>query len=106
MSKGIVVDHKESHVRFAISERNFNEKLHTKVRDLKAGETVIGFTPKRKSAAVVESSYIGLTVAELQAQIDTRNAELHEDDQITPASRVKADLIAALEQDDEFSTDN
>lgn len=28
MSKGIVVDHKESHVRFAISERNFNEAAY------------------------------------------------------------------------------
>jgi hypothetical protein len=49
MSKGIVVDHKESGVRYAISETNFNKKVHTKVRDLRPGETVIGFRPLRKS---------------------------------------------------------
>lgn len=54
MSKGIVVDHKESNVRYAISEHNFNGAVHTKVRDLVAGETVIDSrlsaraTPKRK----------------------------------------------------------
>lgn len=48
MSKGIVVDHKESGVRYAISEHNFNEKVHTRVRDLKPGETVLGFSPKGK----------------------------------------------------------
>lgn len=44
---GIVVDHKSANVRYAISEDHFNPKIHTKVRDLKPGETVIGFTPKR-----------------------------------------------------------
>ncbi|QBZ73064.1 hypothetical protein SEA_PHERBOT_13 [Microbacterium phage Pherbot] len=48
MAHGIVVDHKESGVRYAVSERNFNEKIHTKVRDLKPGESVIGFQPKRR----------------------------------------------------------
>lgn len=46
MSKGIVVDHKETDVRYAISEKNFNPKVHTRVRDLKPGESIIGFTPK------------------------------------------------------------
>lgn len=45
MSNGIVVDHRESHVRYAISESNFNEKLHKKVRDLKPGESVRGYRP-------------------------------------------------------------
>ena len=48
MSQGIVVDHKESGVRYAISQANFNSKVHTKVRDLKPGETVLGFAPRRK----------------------------------------------------------
>ncbi|QNL31025.1 hypothetical protein SEA_KAUALA_13 [Microbacterium phage Kauala] len=50
MANGIVVDHKESGVRYAVSEANFNEKIHTKVRDLKPSETVIGFRPKRHRA--------------------------------------------------------
>ena len=48
MSQGIVVDHKESGVRYAISQANFNPKVHTKVRDLKPGETVRGFAPRRR----------------------------------------------------------
>jgi hypothetical protein len=44
---GYVVDHKTSPVRYAVSADNFNEKIHTKVRDLKPSETVLGFRPKR-----------------------------------------------------------
>ena len=46
-SHGIVVDHKESGVRYAVSDRNYNEKIHRKVRDLRPGETVLGYQPKR-----------------------------------------------------------
>ena len=46
---GIVVDHKESGTRFAISDKNYNEKVHRKVRDLRPGETVRAFQPKRRS---------------------------------------------------------
>lgn len=46
-SHGIVVDHKESGVRYAVSDRNYNEKIHRKVRDLRPGETVVGYQPKR-----------------------------------------------------------
>lgn len=49
MSKGIVVDHRESRVRYAISEKNFNEKVHKKVRDLQPGETVLGYQPRHIS---------------------------------------------------------
>ena len=48
-SHGIVVEHKESGVRYAISDRNYDEKVHRKVRDLRAGETVLGYRPKRRS---------------------------------------------------------
>lgn len=44
--RGIVVDHKESGVRYAISESNFNPKLHRKVRPLLPTETVHGYQPK------------------------------------------------------------
>jgi len=55
MSKGIVVDHKDSGVRYAISLHNFNEKIHTFVRDLLPHETVRGFQPKaRKSLTPAE----------------------------------------------------
>lgn len=50
MANGIVVDHKESGVRYAVSERNFNPKIHEKVRDLRPSETVIGFKPKSRRA--------------------------------------------------------
>lgn len=45
-SNGIVVDHKESGNRYAIKEDNFNSKVHRKVRDLRPGETPLGFTHK------------------------------------------------------------
>lgn len=47
---GIVVEHKESGTRFAISDRNYDEKVHRKVRDLRAGETVLGYQPRRKES--------------------------------------------------------
>lgn len=49
-SHGIVVEHKESGVRFAISDKNYDEKVHRKVRDLRAGETVRGYAPRRKES--------------------------------------------------------
>ena len=47
MSNGIVVEHKENGVQYAVSERNYNPKVHKKVRDLKPGETVLGYKPER-----------------------------------------------------------
>lgn len=47
---GIVVDHKESNVRFAISDANYNPDVHRKVRDLRPGETVRGYQPRRKGS--------------------------------------------------------
>lgn len=44
---GIVVEHKDNGMRFAISERNFNPKVHKRVRALKPGETVLGYQPRR-----------------------------------------------------------
>ncbi len=45
MTHGIVVQHKETKVRYAVSEANYNEKVHTKVRDLKPSESVLGYRP-------------------------------------------------------------
>lgn len=45
---GIVVDHKESGTRYAVSDRNYNPNIHRKVRDLRPGETVVGYKPRRK----------------------------------------------------------
>ena len=42
---GVVVDHKETGIRYAISEKNFNPDIHKRVRDLKPGETVLSFQP-------------------------------------------------------------
>ena len=45
---GIVVDHVESGVRFAVSDANYNPKVHRKVRDLKAGESVTSYRPRAR----------------------------------------------------------
>lgn len=47
---GIVVDHKESGTRYAVSDKNYNPDIHRKVRDLRPGETVVGYRPRRKGA--------------------------------------------------------
>ncbi|AZV01720.1 hypothetical protein HOV00_gp13 [Microbacterium phage Schubert] len=47
-SHGIVVEHKETGIHYAVSDANYNEAIHRKVRDLKPGETVLGFKPKPK----------------------------------------------------------
>jgi hypothetical protein len=53
---GKVVDHKESGVRFAISEKNFDDRVHSFVRDLKPGETILGFQPKPKGSLVEDDA--------------------------------------------------
>lgn len=45
---GIVVEGKDSGVRYASLEANFDEKNERYVRDLLPGETVFGYRPKRK----------------------------------------------------------
>lgn len=107
MSNGIVVDHKENGRRYAISEKNFNPKIHDKVRELKPGETILGFKPKAKGALVEDAPAVedytdkNWTVDALLAEIASRNEQLEEDEQIVPDSSKKADLIAALLLDDE-----
>jgi hypothetical protein len=49
-SHGIVVDHLETGVRYAISEANFDEKINRKVRDLHQHESVQGYQPKPRQA--------------------------------------------------------
>jgi hypothetical protein len=46
-SKGIIVKLKENGIQIAISESNFNKKLHEKVRDLKPGESVRTYAPRK-----------------------------------------------------------
>jgi hypothetical protein len=45
---GIVVEHKEHGIRYAVSDRNYNPKVHRKVRDLKPGESVHDYAPRRR----------------------------------------------------------
>lgn len=59
-SHGIVVDHIESGVRYAISDKNYDVTQHRKVRDLVPGETVRGFRPKRRDALVPAEDAGGL----------------------------------------------
>lgn len=44
---GVVVDHKEAGARYAVSPHNYNPKIHTRVRDLLPGESVLSFRAKR-----------------------------------------------------------
>ena len=53
---GIVVDHKESGVRYAISDKNYDERVHRKVRNLKPGESVQGYVAKVLSDAAISAS--------------------------------------------------
>lgn len=46
---GIVVQHKATGNTYAVSEENFNPKTESKVRELKAGESVRSFTHKPKT---------------------------------------------------------
>lgn len=49
-SAGIVVEHKESHVRYATLPEYYDEAVHVKIRDLKPGETLLGYQPKAAPA--------------------------------------------------------
>lgn len=76
-SHGIVVEHKESGVRYAISDSNYNEKAHRKVRDLRPGETVLGYRPKRGSEAseAAPSPRSGTGTAEQAAKSESKRSE-------------------------------
>lgn len=58
---GIVVEHKESGMRFAVSDRNYNPKVHRKVRDLKPGESVRTYSPRHSERVSAASSPEGGT---------------------------------------------
>lgn len=45
---GIVVEHKETDIRFAVSDRNYDPKVHRKIRDLRPGESVQSYSPRPK----------------------------------------------------------
>ena len=49
-SHGIVVEHNESGVRYAVSDRNHNPAVAKKIRDLKPGESVLTYRPRRKGS--------------------------------------------------------
>lgn len=51
MSRGIVVRHKENWMQYAISEDNFNPKVHRKIRDLTAKESVRSYKPRQAKAS-------------------------------------------------------
>lgn len=74
---GIVVDHKESGTRYAISDRNYDEKVHRKVRDLRPGETVRGYRPKRRSelSEGAPSPEGGTSTAEQPAKSESKRSE-------------------------------
>lgn len=49
-SHGIVVEHKESGMRYAISDINHNPEVAKKIRDLKPGESVRTYRPRRAAS--------------------------------------------------------
>lgn len=73
---GIVVEHKENGMRFAISDKNYDEKVHCKVRDLRAGETVRGYQPERREASEGgESPQGGTSTPEKAAKSESGRSE-------------------------------
>lgn len=53
---GYVVEHKDlPGTRYGVSERNYNPKIHKKIRDLKPGETPVGYRPRRTGALQQET---------------------------------------------------
>ena len=48
-SRGIVVEHKNTGIHYAVSTANFNPKVHRKVRELTAHESVLTYQPKHKA---------------------------------------------------------
>lgn len=53
-SHGIVVENKESGVRYAVSDANYDPTSERKVRDLKPGESVRSYAPKQGSDPATE----------------------------------------------------
>lgn len=47
---GIVVENKESGLRYASLDENYDPQVERKVRDLKAGETVLSYLPRYKTS--------------------------------------------------------
>lgn len=91
MSKGIVVDHKELGVRYAISEHNLNDQVEY-VRDLKPGESVRTFTSKPIAQAILDERAEEEARAERQAQREALAAEragLPTEEQIAREERVQ-----------------
>lgn len=52
---GIVVEHKESGVRYAVPDENYNSDIHRKIRDLKPHESVLSYQPKQGSEPVEQT---------------------------------------------------
>lgn len=51
---GIVVEHKDTKIRYAVKPENFREGVHRKIRDLKPGESPRTYQP-RQAGKVVET---------------------------------------------------
>jgi len=94
--KGIVVDHKESGVRYAISESNFREATHDYVRDLKPGETVINFKPKPRGFQEDEPEEQPATVESLVADYTLDELKDLAKDNGLPVSGTKTELAQSL----------
>lgn len=70
--RGYVVDHKTSGARYAVSPQNFDEKIHTKVRELHVDETVRGFRPRRVKIAVAATAAVPETPSPEGSQDNTK----------------------------------
>lgn len=75
---GIVVEHKESGVRYAVSDRNYNPRVHRKVRDLRPGETVLGYRPRRPQGSA-ESSEATNPAAQPSGELEKDSKDVQKD---------------------------
>ena len=73
--KGIVVESLSSGNRYARSERNFNPEREKKVRDLKPGETVIGFKTREKVLSHEEDAPVLFDMPEGSPAGDTKETK-------------------------------
>lgn len=84
---GIVVEHKESGARYASLDANFDPDNERRIRDLRPGETVLSYSPKRAESLGGETEAPGApgTPEEPAKDLTESSATLPETPKTTPA---------------------
>lgn len=98
-----VTDEVRPRREYSIVESTFDPDVHARLDKPAAHHDGTPIPPKYTPAALVAESdgegYQGMGVKALKAEVDRRNAERGEDDQISKAGK-KSDLIERLDDDD------